>query len=485
MNKNHTSLFSVGLCIALLAFYPSPGRLTKAKAARPNVLILLADDMTFSALGALQQIPGSNRSPEIKTPTLDSLMRVGTTFSNACIMGGLVPAICSPSRSMLLTGRGLYRIEPLSTKQLGTNLVTGRYETFPQTFQKAGYVTFTTGKHHNGQAELSLGYTLATSVFFGGMTDHFNTPGFDLSPDGNYPPTNARKATHHSSEEYAGATIDFIRHQANADRPFLAYVPFRAPHDPRQAPADYRKRYEASQLTLPTSVMPDHPFDAGVWNIRDEQLLTRPRNPERIKAELADYYAMITHLDAQIGRILAALRATNQADNTVVVFAADNGLSLGQHGLLGKQNLYDHSVRVPMIWAGPGIPKGQRRGALAYLHDVFPTLCELADVAPPKTVEATSLVSAIRNPRAVVRSNQYLNYGTIQRGLRSSQYKLIEYAVSGKRTTQLFDLEKDPFEVSNLATDPRYAGRLITMRTLLQRERATQGDTTSAFWNHF
>lgn len=474
-----------GVAISVLVAYLMGFRPRHQPDRRPNVLVLLADDMTFSAIGALQQTAGSNRSPEIRTPTLDSLMRVGTTFRNACIMGGLVPAICSPSRSMLLTGRGLYRIEPLSAKQLGTNLVTGRYETFPQTFQKAGYVTFTTGKHHNGQAELSLGYTQATRVFFGGMTDHYNTPGFDLSPDGTYPPAKARNATGHSSEEYAGATIDFIRQQAQSDKPFLAYVPFRAPHDPRQAPADYRKLYEASQLTLPPNILPDHPFDTGVWTIRDEQLLPRPRDPQRIKAELADYYAMITHLDAQIGRILATLRATNKAGNTVVVFAADNGLALGQHGLLGKQNLYDHSVRVPMIWAGPGIPKGEQRAALVYLHDLFPTICELAGIRTPPSVEAKSMVPALRRSGATIRPQVYLNYGTTQRAIRDPRYKLIEYVVAGKRMTQLFDMVADPYELTNLATDARHARQLQTLRGMLQRERLAQGDTTRAFWSQF
>ena len=464
------------LLVGAVAFQAEP-TLTPPPVTRPNVLILLADDMTFNAIRAAG-------NPDILTPTLDSLMGVGTTFTRACIMGGPVPAICSPSRAMLLTGRPLYRLEPPYPNNPGQFPLEGRYELLPETFRKAGYTTFTTGKHHNGKKELSLGYTQAKSVYFGGMGQHVGLPLFDHNPTGHYPADQARPMARHSSEEFAGATIDFIR-QVPHEQPFLAYVPFTAPHDPRQPPAAYRARYDAARLNLPKNLMPDHPFDNGELHIRDEELLPHPRDPRRIREELTDYYALITHLDAQIGRILAALRATGRAENTLVVFAADNGLALGQHGLLGKQNLYEHSIRVPMIWAGPGVPKGQKRAALAYLHDVYPTLCELVGIQPPASVQSKSLVPALRSAWAVIHPTLYFSYRNVQRALRDERYKLIEYVVKGRRTTQLFDEQTDPLELTNLASDPRQADRVKAMRAELLKTRLAEGDTTATFWNQF
>lgn len=470
--------------LGLLAFRPV-FQTPLAPSTRPNLLLLLADDMTFSAIRALDETGERARSAGVITPTLDSLVGQGTTFTRAYIMGGLVPAICSPSRAMLLTGRPLYRLELPNGRQLGTYPLTGRDEIMPETFRKAGYTTFTTGKHHNGQTELGLGYMVAQSVFFGGMSDHYNTPGYDLNPAGQYPPDKAHRSTLHSSDEYAETTIRFIRQQANSEKPFFAYVPFRAPHDPRQAPAAYRAMYDPKKLRLPANVLIDHPFDNGELRVRDEELLPHPRQPERLREELADYYALITHLDAQIGRIMAALRETGQAENTVIVFAADNGLALGQHGLLGKQNLYEHSMRIPMIWSGPGIPKGQRRQALVYLHDIFPTLCELVQVRPPTSVLSSSLGKAIQNSRTVVHQQLYLSYAGVQRAIRTDRYKLIEYVVNGKRTTQLFDEQTDPLEMNNLADKPTYARQLASLRATLQTERNVQGDTTARFWQRF
>lgn len=465
-----------GLLLSGLVTAPS-SKLVQPLPARPNVLILLADDMTYNAIRAVG-------NPDIITPTLDSLMGVGTTFTRAAIMGGLMPAVCSPSRAMLLTGRKLYHLEQPHPDNPSQFPLEGRYQLLPETFRRAGYATFTTGKHHNGKAELNLGYTQARSVYFGGMGDHMGLPLFDQNPTGQYPADQARPMARHSSEEFAGVTIDFIRQQPR-EQPFLAYVPFTAPHDPRQPPAAYRTLYDAARLTLPKNVLPAHPFDNGELQVRDENLLPHPRDPERIKQELADYYALITHLDAQIGRILATLRATGRAENTIVVFAADNGLALGQHGLLGKQNLYEHSIRVPMIWAGPGIPKNQQRPALVYLHDVYPTLCELAGIRPPASVESKSLVPALRNASAVIYPTQYFSYGKVQRALRDDRYKLIEYVVKGKRMTQLFDENADPLELTNLATYSRHAGRVAAMRAELMNARRAEGDTTGAFWKQF
>ena len=247
------------------------------------------------------------------------------------------------------------------------------------------------------------------------------------------------------------------------------YISYTAPHDPRMAPKEYKDMYDASKITLPENFMPEHPFDNGELKIRDEKLASWPRTPNEIRRHIAEYYAMITHLDAQIGRVIEKLKETGQYENTIIIFAGDNGLALGQHGLMGKQNLYEHSVHVPLIMSGPGIGKGQRRDAFCYLLDIFPTLCQLCDIEIPETVEGHSLAGVIRNPKHRIRKNLLFAYRDFQRAVRDKKYKLIEYYVKGKRTTQLFDIKTDPWELHNLADDPKHLKNLTRLRKKLGR----------------
>jgi len=227
--------------------------------------------------------------------------------------------------------------------------------------------------------------------------------------------------------------------------------------------------YPSEKIQLPPNFMPEHPFDNGEMKIRDEKLAPWPRTPEVIRQHIAAYYAMITHLDDQIGRVLHALDESGKADNTIIIFASDNGLAVGQHGLLGKQNLYDHSIRVPLVFTGPDIPKGEKRDAFCYLLDIYPTLCDLVGFPMPETVEAKSLVPALRNPEENIRDSLYFAYKHFQRAVRWDNWKLIKYNVKGRQTTQLFHLQNDPWELKNLVDEPAYADRLNSLTRLLQQ----------------
>jgi len=203
--------------------------------------------------------------------------------------------------------------------------------------------------------------------------------------------------------------------------------------------------------------------------VRDEKLAPWPRTPEIIQEHIAAYYAMITHLDAQIGRILDALKKSGKAKNTIIVFAGDNGLALGQHGLMGKQNVYEHSIRVPLIFAGAGIPRNKKTNALCYLNDIYPTLCELAGIPVPGTVEGKSLVPVLKNKNKKVRNNVFYAYRNFQRGIRTNDnWKLIRYNVNNRDTVQLFNLNKDPWEMNNLAPDPAYNSKLKELTAMLE-----------------
>jgi len=455
---------------------------------QPNILFFFTDDQRFDTIRALG-------NEQIVTPALDSLVEGGTSFTNAYIMGGSCPAVCMPSRAMLMTGRTLFHIEEQGQSVPEDHVLLG------ETLQKAGYATFGTGKWHNGPRAYARSFSAGGEIFFGGMDDHWNVPACDFDPTGEYEQrihqtvdfrtqqvrqkiADHIRAGKHSSELFSDAAIDFLRgHQEDA--PFFMYISFMAPHDPRTMPEEYLEMYDPEKIELPANFMPEHPFDNGELRIRDELLAEFPRTPEEIRRHLAAYYAMITHADAQMGRVLDALRETGHADDTIVVFAGDNGLAVGQHGLMGKQNLYEHSVGVPLVTSGPGVPQGERRDALCYLIDIYPTLCELIRVEVPDSVEGKSLVPPLRDEDEKIREHLHFAYRHVQRSARDRRHKLIEYGVDGQRMTQLFDLEEDPFELENLADDSGYAEKVEELRQVLRRWQEELGDTRDQgreFW---
>ena len=462
--NRRTALKLVGLTAAG-ACLPALSRLltAAAPAKRPNIVFLFTDDQRWSTLHALN-------NPEVQTPNMDKLMRRGVTFDHACIMGGTWAAICAPSRAMLMTGRSLFHVNDTELVQKDDSNP-GRsdqsYTLFPEVLGKAGYHTFATGKWHNGEHSFGRTFNHGENIFFGGMSDHLKVPVADFDPQGIYPKDQRHIGEKFSSELFTDSALKFLQQQ-KADDPFFMYVAYTAPHDPRMAPKGYTKLYPPEKITLPPNYMPEHPFDNGEMHVRDEELAPHPRTSAVIKENIAAYYAMITEVDAQMGRVLDALEASGKADNTIVIFAADNGLAVGQHGLLGKQNLYDHSMRVPLVIGGPGIPQNKVAHTLCYLMDVAPTIYELTGVTAPGDVEGKSLLPVLRNQSANIRDSVFLAYRHFQRGVRTDRWKLILYNVNGKQTTQLFDLQTDPWELKNLAPDPGQASRVGQLRNLLR-----------------
>jgi arylsulfatase A-like enzyme len=170
------------------------------------------------------------------------------------------------------------------------------------------------------------------------------------------------------------------------------------------------------------------------------------------------------------------LEQTGQAENTIIIFGSDNGLAVGQHGLLGKQNLYEHSVRVPLVFAGPGIEGGRKTGAFCYLHDIFPTVCELLNLQVPDSVQSKSLLPILSKKSEEVRDSLYYGYKDFQRGLTKGRWKLIEYNVKGERRRQLFDLKEDPWEMNNLADKAESRAKLSEMRALMKEYKKKAAD---------
>jgi arylsulfatase A-like enzyme len=277
-----------------------------------------------------------------------------------------------------------------------------------------------------------------------------------------------------TARECAEHVIEFLRQQ-DAQQPFFVYLAPPVPHDPRVAPPEFVKLYDPAKLSLSKNFLPRHPFDNGDLDIRDEKLASLPRSPDEMRQHLADYYAAISNLDHELGRIFGALTERGLVENTIVLFSSDQGLAVGgRHGLMGKQNLYEH-VKPPLIVAGPGIPPGQSH-ALVYLFDLFPTLCELAGIETPQAVEGKSLVGVMQGQTPRVRESLLGAYRDCQRMLRDERWKLLEYSAKGVRAVQLFDLANDPDEIRNLASDPRFGQQLARLKKLLVEARQQFGD---------
>ena len=429
--------------------------------APPNILFFFADDQPYNTLGCMG-------NDIVLTPSIDAIAERGLVFDNAYIMGGTSPAVCSPSRAMLFSGKTLWNLD---NQGLWGFEISEENKTFFQCFKEAGYTTWATGKNEPGKAgHFVRSFSAGEKILFRGMTrSQYNMPLYEYPDDGTF--KDKKPITHkgqHSAEIYADAAIQFIENRISDAPPFFMYVSFQTPHDPRQSPPDYRAKYIDEDIPLPPAFMPEHPFDNGMLKIRDEQLAGFPRKEAEIKKHLADFYATMEHTDAQIGRVLDTLKECGELDNSIIVYTADNGLALGNHGLMGKQNLYEHSVKVPFLMAGPGIPKNERRGQLAYIYDVMPTLCKMAQVDPPTGNAFIDLGPTIADEKSLHRPLLYFAFMEWQRSILMGRHKLIEYCVNGERHTQLFNLEEDPHELNNLADSPKQAKLLQTMQERLK-----------------
>jgi arylsulfatase A-like enzyme len=405
-----------------------------AEPRRPNVLFLFTDDQRADTIHTL-----GNRL--IQTPNLDRLAERGFVFRNAYCMGGNQPAVCLPSRTMLLSGRSLFHL----------NEATALAPSLPRAFGAAGYVTYHHGKRGNTPQAIQTNF--AINKYLGN--------------------DQAERSSGYPGKEIADAAVSFLNERPR-DKPFFMYLAFANPHDPRVVNREYRDRYGEAAMPLPANYRPLHPFNNGELLIRDEQLAPWPRTPEVVRTHLTDYYGVITYLDMQIGRILQVLKDQGIEDETIIVFSSDHGLAIGSHGLLGKQNIYEDGMKVPLVFAGPGIPRG-RSAAFAYLFDIFPTLLALAGLPQAGGLDALSLAPVIRGESDSVRDSVFLAYRNFQRSIRVGDWKLIRYPEINR--SQLFDLAADPAETHDLVADPASEPKLKELMARLEAEQKRLGDT--------
>lgn len=441
---------------------------------KPNIVFIFTDDQRYNTIKALG-------GDELITPNLDALVASGTTFTHAFNMGGWHGAVCVASRTMLLTGRSLWQTQRVE-RDLSGLVASG--DLWVQQMKKAGYETYLTGKWHvRTDPSKIVDHVVNERPGMPNQTPQgYNRP---LSTtDTLWTPWNQQFEGYwlggrHWSEVLADDATAFLDAAARKSDPFFMYLAFNAPHDPRQSPRRCVEMYPLENIRIPANYRDLYPFKeeigAGI-KLRDEELAPFPRTEFAVKKQIQEYYASITHLDEQVGKIMAALAKTGKLEDTYVIFTSDHGLAVGHHGLMGKQNLYDHSVRVPFIIAGPGVPKGAKRAQQVYLQDVVPTTYQIAGVEKPAGVFFNSLLPLVASGAAPSHNEEiYGAYMQLQRMVRTDRHKLIVYPEAEKLL--LFDLQNDPDELRDLSEDHRYRPVLTDLIARLKRQQQQLDDT--------
>lgn len=476
------------------------GQVKSAPAARTNVLFIIADD--------LNNLLGCYGDPRAKTPNLDKLAARGARFDRAyCTY-----TLCGPSRNSLLTG--LY---PNSTGILGNSQLFRQtipdQVSLPQAFRHDGYLSVRLGKLYHYGVPVGIGTDGHDDPASWEM--EFNPAGVDRLAEekkvftivpGSYGATLSWLA---SPSPGAKHTDGMLADQAEwvlercaqrRDQPFFVAVGFFRPHTPFVAPEPYFRSYPEEEMPLVSGVEEDQadlPAAALSTRRREDERLTDDLRRKAVQA----YYASISFMDAQVGRVVDALDRLQLADSTVIVFTSDHGFHLGEHGLWKKHTLFEESARVPLLIVAPGVTRARTviKTPVSQV-DLYPTLAELGGVRAPANLQGQSLVSMLKDPAAVGRGWAFtqVNRGgggegegesgagkktaaTGEEGnrkkkkvaagddgstrgrsfgysLRTARWRYTEWGEGGRQGRELYDHDNDPKELTNLASAPAHAG---------------------------
>ncbi|MCC9655694.1 sulfatase-like hydrolase/transferase [Rhodopirellula halodulae] len=480
------------LATSLLA--SSFAKATDTPSKRPNFLVIVVDDQSPLDLRIY------NPDSPLDTPNIDRLAASGMVFDGAHHMGAWSGAVCTPSRHMIMTGRSVWHIpqrrpknpkkQNKSVRYPDTELAPANLPEFSMAavFNRAGYDTMRTCKKGNSY------------------------------PDANKQFTVVRDATKRGGTEETGSAwhgkqvLDYLnQRESAADRdPFLIYFGFSHPHDTRDGTPELLAKYGAinhkeknslppansKQPPLPPNHLDAHPFHHGHPNLRDEVAVSgvwERRDERTIRNELGREFACSENIDIQIGKVLNRLEEMGELQNTYVVYTSDHGMAIGRHGLQGKQNLYEHTWRVPFVLSGPSIPTGKRALGNLYLMDLLPTLVDLAGIEAPSTLEGRSLRPVIEGKQETLRDVLFGIYcGGTKPGMRcvkQGDWKLIKYDVldGSVRETQLFNLAANPLEYlpehhreseweTDLAENEAFAEKRKEMEALLLHQMQSWDD---------
>jgi uncharacterized sulfatase len=429
--------------------------MSAAPAMPRNVLFIAVDDLNTHV--------GCYGAP-VRTPNIDRLARQGVRFDRAYCQYPL----CNPSRTSLLTGR-----RPPHTGVV-ENVTWFRDKlpdvvTLPQLFRHNGYRTMASGKIFHGglndDKAWDIGATpLARQTPRTGKAKQEREKHADrylaLDGDGRDEP----------DPRNTDRAIELL--QQKHDKPFFLAYGLARPHVPFLAPRKFFDLYDPSKIRLPADFAADPDTAAPASRPNFDIFIRRPASEDEARRMIGGYYASISFMDAQLGRMLDALDKSGHRDNTTVVFFGDHGFHLGEKGMWSKMSLYEASTRVPLIVSAPGAGKpGQACGRTVELVDLYPTLADLCGLKTPPGIDGESLVPLLRDPGA---SWSNPAYSFIQRGafkgasVRVERFRYTEWD-GGAAGAELYDHQKDPGETRNLAADPQFAGERTWLKALLLR----------------
>ncbi|HQZ28294.1 MAG: sulfatase-like hydrolase/transferase [Verrucomicrobiales bacterium] len=446
----------------------------EADGKRPNVLLIVSDDQRADTIHAL----GNHY---IDTPHLDALVKRGVSITRA----NSANPICTPSRAEILTGCTSFRNGVI---YFGGKIAP-ELPTIAKTMTSAGYSAWYSGKWMNDGSPISHGYQETEALFSSGGGDAkaelLDSQGRKITGyrgwtfkkyDGTVELEKGNGLTSETDGFIADGAIEFLNRKP--EKPFFLHVNFTAPHDPLMVHETLKGKYEEMEMPIPPNFLPEHEFDYGNLRGRDELLLPFPRTVSDVRKELADYYAVIENMDRQLGRVLEALEASGQRDNTLVIFSSDHGLGKGSHGIVGKQNMYEHTLKVPLIFSGPRIPEDKVLDPQCYLRDLYPTICQYTGVPIPDSVEGKSLIPLLLGEKKSIYDFTVSYYRESQRMIRTDRWKYILYPEANR--AQLFDLQNDPYEMRNLIGRPDTDREVTDLKAKLKEWLIAHGDPVGA-----
>jgi arylsulfatase A-like enzyme len=478
-NIMRTALLAV-CCVAGMA---------RAAESRPNILYIMADDQRYDTLGC-------TGNPVLKTPNIDKLAESGTSFTQAFA----TTPICAVSRVCVLTGQYARRhgMNDFATQ------ISDLGKTYPGILQKNGYYTGFIGKWGTDENNKDYFQRVAASYdFWGGSMGQSN---FWHERDCHFVKNNGTtdRTEFHCDcpPDAAGAKGEQIRvgrkniqdpihqeidvipqkveqflNQRNTDNPFCLSISLKAPHGPWSDYADETKHlFKNTPMPVKASVnvadaesRPDF-LKQSLMNHRGMKMATDRAMREE---ETRQYYRLVAGIDICMGKIIASLKEHGVDENTIIIYTSDHGHFLGEHGFDGKWLLYEESAHIPMIIYDPRNPvAAQMSDEMALLIDMAPTMLDIAGATIPKDMQGESLLAQVANPAQPLREGFFMEhlYGHgpvapthIERseGVRTRRWKYINYfEQSGPEAEELYDLEKDPLEMNNLAQNPEYAIQL-------------------------
>ncbi len=455
----------VFVLLVILAGQETKGQ--ESSADRPNVLFLVCDDLNCDL--------GSWGHDQVQTPNLDALAARGVRFPNTHCQYPL----CGPSRASFLTGlycdQTLIRRNGVYLREHLPNV-----NTVSQMFRDAGYFATRIGKMYHYNVPKHIGtsghddpYSWDYTINPRGRDKTDEDKIFSVTP-GSYGASLSWLAADGTDEEQtdgiaATEAITMLKKHADESSSFFMAVGLYRPHTPYVAPKKYFDLYPLDSIKVPE--VPDGYLDTLPSLARKS--ITRRKSQLNLPDDLArkairSYYASITFADAQLGRILDALKETGLSDNTVVLFTSDHGYHMGEHGHYQKTTLFNNATNVPLIMAGPGVAKGESAATFAEMIDFYPTLADLTGLEKPDFLAGKSLVPALQDPKTIVRESAFTQYDQGY-SVRTKDFRYTQWGENGSAGHELYDQRSDPNEMNNIADAPESAATVKQLSDLLRQ----------------